>query len=233
MYLLRLSGTRINPNSDLKISFTFDRSKLSVPSVTVFDSKNRISLKKIIITFTHDEFELVRVDFKPLCTWCNSCMNRYVSMYVCKCTYIRMYVCMYVCMYVPMDMYVYILTMPTGLSLYVCMYRWKEDQSVGPESPCATRLRSGVQVGQRAGGGLRTRGGDLVSISRIRILPYFLPDRVQVQYMYYMFVCMYVCMYVCAVFFMYVYICVCMQGLRVCMYELCMSYVSMYVCNKT
>ena len=106
MYLLRLSGTRINPNSDLKISFTFDRSKLSVPSVTVFDSKNRISLKKIIITFTHDEFELVRVDFKPLCTWCNSCMNRYVSMYVCKCTYIRMYVCMYVCMYLWICMYI-------------------------------------------------------------------------------------------------------------------------------
>ena len=204
MYLLRLSGTRINPNSDLKISFTFDRSKLSVPSVTVFDSKNRISLKKIIITFTHDEFELVRVDFKPLCTWCSSCM--YVPYHLIhKCIMYAMYLCIYVCMYV----YLKHANKTFAVCMYVCMYRWKEDQSVGPESPCATRLRSGVQVGQRAGGGLRTRGGDLVSISRIRILPYFLPDRVQVQYMYYMFVCMYVCMYVCmcCIFHVCVYMC--------------------------
>ena len=107
-----ISGTRINPNSDLKISFTFDRNKLSVPWVTVFDSKNRVTLKKMIVTFTHNEFELVRVDFKPLCTcvW----MHIYMNLITISTMYVRTYVLIEWCMYVCMCMYYvsYLFVMP-------------------------------------------------------------------------------------------------------------------------
>mmetsp|Transcript_21372 Transcript_21372/g.29406 ORF Transcript_21372/g.29406 Transcript_21372/m.29406 type:complete len:221 (+) Transcript_21372:281-943(+) len=57
---------RINLKSDLKVSFNFDRSKLSIPWITVFDSKSRVTLKKLVVTFTYDEFEVIRVSYKTL-----------------------------------------------------------------------------------------------------------------------------------------------------------------------
>jgi hypothetical protein len=58
---------RINPRSDLKVSFTFLGNKLSVPWVIVYSAKDRVSLKKLEIVFTRDEFEVVRVDIKKTC----------------------------------------------------------------------------------------------------------------------------------------------------------------------
>eukprot|EP01040_Poterioochromonas_malhamensis_P010785 gene10785-11756_t len=57
---------RININHDLKVSFLFDHiQKLSTPWITVFDSIGRKSLKKLEITFIHDEFEIVKVLYTP------------------------------------------------------------------------------------------------------------------------------------------------------------------------
>jgi hypothetical protein len=52
---------RLDITKDLKVSFSFDRSKLLIPQVTVFDAQNRRSARKLIVTFTHDEFEVVRL----------------------------------------------------------------------------------------------------------------------------------------------------------------------------
>lgn len=59
---------RININHDLKVSFLFDHiQKLSTPWITVFDSIGRKSLKKLEITFIHDEFEIVKVLYTSTC----------------------------------------------------------------------------------------------------------------------------------------------------------------------
>lgn len=64
---------RINPNSDLKLAFTFLGNKLSIPWITVYSAKDRVSLKKLVITFTRDEFEVVRVDTERICKDCHYC----------------------------------------------------------------------------------------------------------------------------------------------------------------
>lgn len=62
------SDFRINPRSDLKVSFTFLGNKLSIPWLTVYSAKDRMALKKLEIIFTRDEFEVVRVEAKKTCT---------------------------------------------------------------------------------------------------------------------------------------------------------------------
>ena len=57
----------INLNADLKISFTFLGNKLTIPWITMYDSKERVSLKKLTITFTHDEFEIITLHYKSTC----------------------------------------------------------------------------------------------------------------------------------------------------------------------
>jgi hypothetical protein len=58
---------RINPKRDLKVAFTFMGNKLSIPWVSVYNAEEKVSMKKLIITFTHDEFELVRIRYTPKC----------------------------------------------------------------------------------------------------------------------------------------------------------------------
>jgi len=57
----------INPDADLKISFIFLGNKLTIPWITMYDSKAKVSLKKLIITFTHDEFEIINLHYKSIC----------------------------------------------------------------------------------------------------------------------------------------------------------------------
>ena len=64
----------INPNADLKISFTFLGNKLTIPWITMYDSKERVSLKKLTITFTHDEFEIITLHYKSTCKSANKCL---------------------------------------------------------------------------------------------------------------------------------------------------------------
>lgn len=63
------SDYRINPRSDLKVSFTFLGNKLSIPWLTVYSSKDRVSLQKLVVIFTRDEFEVVRIDTKKTCMY--------------------------------------------------------------------------------------------------------------------------------------------------------------------
>eukprot|EP00598_Pedospumella_elongata_P017038 CAMPEP_0184993464 /NCGR_PEP_ID=MMETSP1098-20130426/45667_1 /TAXON_ID=89044 /ORGANISM="Spumella elongata, Strain CCAP 955/1" /LENGTH=194 /DNA_ID=CAMNT_0027519303 /DNA_START=97 /DNA_END=681 /DNA_ORIENTATION=+ len=57
---------RINPRNDLKVSFTFLGNKLSLPNIQVYNAKERVALKKLVVTFTHDEFEVVKVDIEKI-----------------------------------------------------------------------------------------------------------------------------------------------------------------------
>ena len=60
---------RINPKKDLKVAFTFQGSKFSIPWIPIFDARNRISMQKLIVTFTHDEFEIVSLKYETVCKY--------------------------------------------------------------------------------------------------------------------------------------------------------------------
>ena len=53
----------IKPDEDIKIMLTFDDSKLISSWLTIFDAKNRKSLKKLILTFDHDEFDILHISY--------------------------------------------------------------------------------------------------------------------------------------------------------------------------
>jgi len=53
----------IRPDEDIKIMLTFDNSKLISSWITIFDAKNRKSLKKLILTFDHDEFDILHITY--------------------------------------------------------------------------------------------------------------------------------------------------------------------------
>jgi hypothetical protein len=71
---------RIDPNFDLKVSFLFDHfQKLSTPWIVVYDSVGRKSLKKLDIVFTHDQYEILKVDFKAKCEMLTPCFPCFPS----------------------------------------------------------------------------------------------------------------------------------------------------------
>ncbi len=58
---------KLNPNENLKFSFSFANSKLLVPWTILFDASNKRSLNKLSITFDHDEFDVLRLTTKTQC----------------------------------------------------------------------------------------------------------------------------------------------------------------------
>lgn len=63
------SEYRINPLEDLKVSLNFNGNKLSIPWITVYNSKEKVSLKKLTVIFTHDQFEIVRLQHITTCKY--------------------------------------------------------------------------------------------------------------------------------------------------------------------
>jgi hypothetical protein len=59
---------RLNPEEDVKVSLAFASSKLVVPNILMFDSKKKRSLQKLLITFYHDDFDVLRLSYHPVCT---------------------------------------------------------------------------------------------------------------------------------------------------------------------
>lgn len=57
----------IDPNYDVKVSLTFSENKLIIPQIYLFDSKERKSLQKLIVTFHHDKYELQRLNYETIC----------------------------------------------------------------------------------------------------------------------------------------------------------------------
>jgi hypothetical protein len=58
---------RIDPNHDLKVSLSFAVNKFIIPWIIVFDANKRVSLRKLTIIFTRDEFDIVGVRFETIC----------------------------------------------------------------------------------------------------------------------------------------------------------------------
>lgn len=58
---------KINTGHDFKVTLAFDYNRHSVPWVSVFDKEQRRTLKKLIVTFIRDEFEIVKVRYNAIC----------------------------------------------------------------------------------------------------------------------------------------------------------------------
>ena len=57
----------LNLKEDLIVTLSFDRNKLLIPQLTVYDSENKRSVRKLIVTLTRDEFEIVRLSTEVIC----------------------------------------------------------------------------------------------------------------------------------------------------------------------
>ena len=51
----------LNLDVDVKMSFSFGEGKLVIPRVIVYDSASKRMLERLLITFVHDEFDVLRV----------------------------------------------------------------------------------------------------------------------------------------------------------------------------
>jgi hypothetical protein len=60
---------KLNGNDDVKMALTFDKNKLMIPWVILFESQTRKSLNKMEITFAHNEFAILRVDYELICKY--------------------------------------------------------------------------------------------------------------------------------------------------------------------
>ena len=57
----------VNPNEDVKFSLTFADHKLILPWTVVFDANKRRSLQKLIVTFSHDQFDVDGIEYQTEC----------------------------------------------------------------------------------------------------------------------------------------------------------------------
>ena len=60
-FLWKAKNVKVNPEEDVKISFTFANNKLLIPWLSVFDAKKRRSLEKLEVTFEHDQYDILEV----------------------------------------------------------------------------------------------------------------------------------------------------------------------------
>lgn len=57
-------NVKINPEEDVKISFTFAHRKFLIPWISVYDSKKRRSLDRLVVTFDHDQHDVLEVHYE-------------------------------------------------------------------------------------------------------------------------------------------------------------------------
>ncbi len=69
------SKGNVNPDQDIKISFTVSDTKILIPWTKIFDSKTKTSLTKLLITFSHDQYEIIKADIEPTCK-CSTSLHR-------------------------------------------------------------------------------------------------------------------------------------------------------------
>ena len=58
---------RLNPNEDVKVSLTFAKHKLIIPNTLLYDSKHKKSLQTMVVTFAHDDFDVISLKYETIC----------------------------------------------------------------------------------------------------------------------------------------------------------------------
>lgn len=59
----KAKNVKVNPEADVKISFTFANNKVLIPWLSVFDAKKRRSLERLEVTFEHDQYDVLEVRY--------------------------------------------------------------------------------------------------------------------------------------------------------------------------
>lgn len=67
------SDYKIDPSKDVKVSLSFDGNKLMIPWIPIYDSKDKRTMRKLIVTFTIDEFEVIRIKHQVICKFASFC----------------------------------------------------------------------------------------------------------------------------------------------------------------
>lgn len=57
----------VQVDKNVALSLAFDSRKLILPRIKLYDAEKRKSLRELIVTFTHDEFEIVKVQHEMIC----------------------------------------------------------------------------------------------------------------------------------------------------------------------
>ena len=55
---------KIDPAEDIKLSLAFANSKLAIPWIVLYDAKAKKSIEKLSVIFSHDDFDVLAVQFK-------------------------------------------------------------------------------------------------------------------------------------------------------------------------
>lgn len=63
----QVADFRINPEVDFRISLAFDSHRFELPWITVYNAAQRRALQRLEITFYHDGYDLIKVDYQPHC----------------------------------------------------------------------------------------------------------------------------------------------------------------------
>ena len=58
---------KLNPKEDLKVSLLFAGSRHVLPLIVLFDSKQKKSLKSLIVTYSHDDYDIINMKFETIC----------------------------------------------------------------------------------------------------------------------------------------------------------------------
>ena len=59
--------SKIDTYKDFKLTLSFDRHRLVLPWIVLYDSEARRSVRKLVVTFIHDEFEVVSIKHEIVC----------------------------------------------------------------------------------------------------------------------------------------------------------------------
>ena len=57
----------LNPKENVKFSIDFVDSKIVLPWTKLYNAKLKTTLNKLIVTFQHDEFNVLRLNYEPIC----------------------------------------------------------------------------------------------------------------------------------------------------------------------
>lgn len=68
---------QIDPTKDVKVALSFDGNKLMIPWIPIYEANMRRTMRKLVITFTIDEFEIIRLRHSVICKllWIAQAMN--------------------------------------------------------------------------------------------------------------------------------------------------------------
>ena len=63
---------KLNPKEDLKVSLLFGGSRHVLPLIVLFDAKQKKSLKSLIVTYSHDDYDIIKLKYETICEF--TCM---------------------------------------------------------------------------------------------------------------------------------------------------------------